>query len=167
MSDHALQKLCELLEDELERQENVLAVCIAQGEAARARDIELLEARATALTRLIEDAVKAEPLRLQLVHEVVQSYGLQPEQQTLSGLIAAAPEPWSGRLALFQQRIREVLGQIRVKVRENNALVRRSLNRVNKTLNALMPPERGRAPLYTASGSHGLSSGPGFLDSRG
>ena len=70
--EKVLDELCEVLQDELERQENVLAVCRAQGQAARARDVAYLEAKAAALCSLIRETVNAEQERLRLVRAVVE-----------------------------------------------------------------------------------------------
>jgi len=165
--EKTLDRLCAHFEDELERQENVLALCNAQAEAARARDIECLEAKTAALSVLIQDAIDAERERLALVREIVDAYGLPVEQQTLSGLVATVPEPWKTRLADFQLRIRAVLEETRGVVRQNMPVLRRSLNVANEALSALHgQPDAGR---YDGQGENreGALAGPNVIDRRG
>ncbi|MBI2433655.1 MAG: flagellar export chaperone FlgN [Candidatus Hydrogenedentes bacterium] len=138
MSVEALQALCKVLEDELERQENVLAVCLAQGEAARAHNVAALETKTAALTLLIEQAAKAERERLRLVHEIVDALKLPVEQQSLSGLIAHVEEPWRLRLSEVQHRLRTVMGQTRAAIKAHNITIRRSLRIANQTIQTLV-----------------------------
>ena len=89
-----LDALCEHFDDELERQQNVLVVCRAIGQAARSQDLEYLEAKTEALRVLLGEAMEAEQVRLDLVADVGDFYQLPEDQQTLSGLITQVPMPW-------------------------------------------------------------------------
>ncbi len=163
-----LDALCDLFDDELERQENVLRVSIAQGRAARAHDIELLEAKTEALVLLIREAACHERERLRLVSAVVAAYGLPFEEQTLSDLIRIVPEPWKRRMAEFQAGMVAILEETRRVTRENRRLMRRTLNVVQNTL-ALLQPEDASPAAYDAAGESGTgrSFEPSFIDQRG
>ena len=167
--EKVLDELCQVLQDELERQENVLAVCRAQGQAARARDAAHLEAKAAALCSLIRETVNAEQERLRLVRAVVERFGLPEEEQTMSGLIAAAPEPWKSRMRDIQVRIQKVLADVRRVVQENNRVIRRCLGIVNESLVELGQYAPAGAGNYDARGSEGqpARAGTALLDQRG
>lgn len=135
--DESLGRLCVLFDEELERQQNVLAVCLAQGEAARVHDVAAIEARTKALWLLVEDAKEAEGERIAVLRRVVGHTGLPGESQTLSDLILAAPEPWKGRMAAFQNRIKEILGKTQAATRENANRMRGSLRIINGSVRIL------------------------------
>lgn len=165
----SLEALCVLLEEELERQEMVLAITLAQGQAARSHDIEHLEAKTAALTACLEEGARAEKTRLALLREVVDGLGMPESDQTLTGLVAAAPAPWSQRLAHFQVRMQEVVSQTKLAVRDNNRIMRGSLRVVHGTMAILARhlPMEGEG--YTANGgerARGMRA-PSLLDQKG
>ena len=151
-----LEQLHASLEEEFERQSNVLAVCAAQGHAARAHDLELLEAKTSALNALLRDFVAAEAERVRRAKDAAKALGLAETGCRLSDLIAAAPEPWQGRLAESRARLRTTLKEIRRAVAQNNEIIRRSLNIVSDALDSLVEcfpaPPGGQ---YNARGSAG------------
>lgn len=167
--DELLDHLCEHFDDELERQQNVLVVCRAMGQGARAQDHEYLEAKTAALHVLLRQAISGEQVRLALVRAVVNHYALPEERQTLSGLIAAAPEPWHQRMQEFQVLMRATLETTRRLVRENNRVLRRSLHVVNQTLAAMALCEPGGSGAYDGTGGEvaRAQSAPALVDQRG
>ena len=148
---HLLESLCALFDEELERQETLLALTKAQGEAAVARDTAALEARTAAIRSLVAEALRAEPVRLELVSAIVEAYALPEQQQTLSGLIAAAEEPWKSRLRWHQERFRAVLAETQASVRSNHRVITR-LSRGATTLLRLFTGTPD-SPCYGARGS--------------
>jgi hypothetical protein len=167
--EEILDRLCEHFDDELERQQNVLVVCRAMGQGARAQDHEYLEAKTAALHVLLRQAYSAEQVRLALVREVVDHFGLDEDHQTLSGLIAVVPEPWHQRMQEFQVLMRATLETTRRLVRENNRVLRRSLYVVNQTLAAMALCEPGGAGAYDGSGGDvaRMQPAPVLVDQRG
>ncbi len=142
----ALEKLCGVFEDELERQENVLRLCLLQEEAVMQRDSARLTTHTQALNLLLNETAAAEAERLRIAREAVASLGLEEGHQSLSGVIAHAPEPWRARLADIQSQLKAVMGEASVVVRRNNRLMRRMLSTSSDTLRKL-------------AGDHGPSSG--------
>jgi len=167
--DELLESLCEVLEDDLDRQEDLLALCKAQGRAALEHDIELMEARTEAINALLSDTVRAEKRRVELAGTVVEMLQLPADEQTLSGLIAAAHGPWNRRMAEFQERMRTVLGETREVVRVNNGIMRRSVKVVNEALNTLCHCAPAAQGIYDARGGEktGAANVPALLDQRG
>jgi len=163
------EALCTVFEDDLERQENMLALCRAQGRAAKEHDIELLEARTASIGELVREATESERLRVALAAVLVEALKLPTDQQTLSGLIAVAPAPYQKRLAEFQVRMQDVLAETREAVRANHLVLRRSSRIVTDALDALVdcaPTPRGQ---YGARGDEppGDNQQPALLDQRG
>lgn len=167
--EEILDRLCEHFDDELERQQNVLVVCRAMGQGARAQDHEYLEAKTAALHVLLRQAYSADQVRLTLVREVVNHYGLDEDHQTLSALITVVPEPWHQRMQEFQVLMRATLETSRRLVRENNRVLRRSLHVVNQTLAAMALCDPSGASAYDGSGSDvgRTSLAPVLVDQRG
>ena len=167
--NHLLDQLCDHFDEELERQQNVLVVCRALGRGARAHDYEYLEAKTGALNVLLRQAITAEQKRLTLVHRVVEYYHLAEADQTLSGLIRVVPEPWRLRMQEFQVLMRATLESTRRLVRENNRVMRRSLQVLNDTLSALALCEPNTPGNYTDQGAqqnrHRVA--PALIDQRG
>ncbi len=104
-----LDRLCDALDDELLRQETLLAICRKKREAIRALDVGPLEAHTAALETVLRETFEAEDTRHRLLHEAVERMGLPPEKHTLSQLIAVLPEPWKSRLDYFQCQLRKTL----------------------------------------------------------
>jgi len=148
-----LAALCDLFEEELERQENLLALTKAQAAAAAARDVEALQARTRAIELLVVAAAEQEPARLRLVREIVDEYRLDPEQQTLSGLLQVAAEPWQARLAWLQRRLREVVSETQRHVTNN----RRRISRMRQRNDALLRQMTG-APASGGYSEQGQNS---------
>lgn len=165
----ALDSLCSLLDEEIERQENVLAVVRGQGDAARGGDIETLEARTEALTLLIAEGIDAEGRRVAVLREIVAGYALPVDEQTLSHLIARTPDPWKRRLTGFQSRLRALVAETQEALRANERMVRRGLRIVNGAIEVLGEQLGSGRPAYGAQGT-GQAPGaprPALIDQRG
>lgn len=164
-----LATLCDLLDEELERQENILAVCRAQGKAAQGRNVADLESKTAALNALISEAGAVERTRSKLMLQTVEAFGLPPERQTLTHLIEVAPEPWKSRLKHFQERLRSTLHQTSRVVRGNSLLFRRSLNAIGKAFRMLRQCFPAAPSSYDVRGGEiaGRQLGPAVIDQRG
>ena len=164
-----LEAICELFDDELERQENIFAILVAQASAAKTHDIEFLEAKTEALNSLIQEAIIDEQKRLCLMQKIVNQYQLPPERQTLTELIQIVPDPWKSRMKEFQSQMCSLLEDTRAVARKGNRSMRRSLKTVNEALTALMqcvPAEH----TYDGRGeeiAHPAATNPNLIDQRG
>ena len=168
-SDDLLEALCQLFDEELERQENVLGICKDQGDAARQHDTQRLQARTQALVTLVEDALEAERERVALLRRVVDHFSLPVKKQTLSDLIEIAAEPWRKRLKEFQSRIQKTLTQTRSAVMENADHIRRSLRIVDDSLKTVLGPAVALPGAYEGDGKAPgmLQHEPALIDTRG
>ena len=162
-----LENLCDLFDDELERQETVLAVTIAQGRAARDRDRERLEAKTATLHLLLQQAVDAEQERIKLVRQIVDHYHISEARQTLSALIEVAPAPWKTRMSEFQRRVRDILQKTRITVQQNDRVMRRSLKIVDRALNIVFKKVPAPNGAYDAHGPERPAAQLGIIDQKG
>jgi len=164
--------LCDLLEDEIERQENVLAVCRAQSEAVKTNDLEYLEAKTAALVVLIQEAAQAARERAGLVESILkEDAGFDAEQLNrakFADVVAATPEPLRGRLAESHARLHAVLDETRPVATANAISLRTALRTMNASLSVLAPTKPSGAA-YDARGM-GPVARPGavnLVDQRG
>lgn len=165
-----LEALCDVFQDDLDRQEDLLALCKAQARAALEHDVELLEARTEAITALLRGAVETEQRRIALSGRLVAALGLAPEAQSLSGLIAVSPSPWRERLAEFQARMRGVLAETRAVTEASGRVMRRSAAVVGEALEALAGCVPAAPAQYDAHGGNTNAdpgTRPAMLDTRG
>lgn len=167
--NEVLDKLCAVFENELERQENVLRLSQSQEQALVLRDTELLSARTQALNLLLNEAALAEPERIRVAREAVELLALPETAQTLSGVVAAVPDPWRSRLADLQKRLQLVMTETAVVVRRNNRMLQPLLQKSNDTLALLFGAVNTGASAYTMSGYHqsGATAGRRLLDQAG
>ncbi len=163
------ETLCDLLDDEVERQENVLTVCNAQREAVIARDLDAIAARTGALEVLIRDSIQAQTERHKILRPIVEHFGLEPEQQTMTHLIEVTPEPWKTRLADLQTRMRSTVEKTRLAVRANAKVARRSKRMTDDLIRALRHEHRHQQNGYCEHGTEEAAGTgtPVLMDRRG
>jgi hypothetical protein len=147
----ALENLCVVFEEELERQETVLRLCQLQETAIRGRDPQRLAELTASLNLVLQEAAAAEAGRHRAARAVVEGLGLDAAQHTLSAVVAAAPQPWQARLAELQARLREVMAASALATKQNGRVMRRLLSTCNETLRALQGGEA--SPGYSTAGA--------------
>ncbi len=161
--------LCDGLDAELERQETVLSLCLAQGKAARANDLDYLTAKIAALELLAGECAEAEKERVLRVEQLVRAAGLNLVQPNLSALSAAAPAPFQARLRELQPQLREVISATREAIADNRRVVRHCLRKVQNALSGLGPFQEMGSPVYGRRGQECATAmhEAALLDSRG
>jgi hypothetical protein len=160
--DSQFAKLCDLLDDEAERQETLLALLQSQRHAIQQRDLSHLEAKSAAMRGLIQDSADAQTQRHQLLRELVDELTLSTEDQTLTELIKRAPEPLARRLGECQQRLRGVMAESKAVVRDNSRSLSRSLSIANRCLDAVQGRTTER-PAYNRAGQERRPDGSAAL----
>ncbi|MDZ4858824.1 MAG: flagellar export chaperone FlgN [Candidatus Hydrogenedentes bacterium] len=160
-------RLCEDLDNEVERQETLLAVCRAQLDALNTRNLAAIEARTAALDILVRETAHAAAARTVSISAVARELVLPPEQRTLSGLIALTSKPWSERLLHAQTRLKRVLNESRRVVRMNAHMLRRSLD-LNQRLLACVALGPNPDPAYSERGIFSaIAETPARIDQKG
>ena len=152
------ESLCDLLENELERQENVLAVCQAQSEAVARNDIELLEAKTGALLALVQEAAQAAAERVCLIKAIIAKYIETdcPNDLKFDDIAAAAPKHLRQRLEETHARLRSVLKKTRPVALANASSLAAALRAADASLALIQTSSRSEAT-YDATGR---SAGP-------
>ncbi|MCX5771435.1 MAG: flagellar protein FlgN [Candidatus Hydrogenedentes bacterium] len=147
------ERLCEMLDDEVERQENVLAVCQAQSEAMKSNDLEYLEAKTASLVVLLQEAARATKERSAVMKTIAVEQGLNREGLFFSDMVAAAPESLRGRLAESHRRLRDALKKARPVALSNALSLRQALRTMRVSL-AAVTPESPSGAAYDSTGMH-------------
>ncbi len=170
----AFEALFSLLEEEIVRQETVLAATRRQGEAARARDMKALEEQTASLMALAQEAAHADAARKRALRQIL-GVGAAPGA-ALSEVIALAPEPYASHLRDLRTRLRLLLNAVREETRANTAWMRMSLKVVGRLLSAVEPYLQAWPAGYGANGAivaiagqEPASSGmrPALIDRKG
>ncbi len=170
MAHEVFEQVCEVIQDELERQQNVLAVCKAQRAALSANDIEAVEARTAALESLIRDAVGAEAQRHAVLRSAVDYCELPPERQTMTHLVEELPQPWSSRLSHLQKQLKSTIQETQQVNRANARTIHRSRQMTDRCFAALRGSENDPPGAYDENGAEPLAQRqetPALLDHRG
>jgi len=165
--DELFEAFCFLLDDEIERQETTLAVCIAQGDAARRNDLELLEAKTAALLKLLQETGESEKARAKVMSQLAAHYGLRDDQRNLRALCSVAPEKWRERLDDIRARLQYVLGRARPVVSTNASILRVALKVAGDVLRTLQLQEALGAEYDGAGALPTRSVLPRMIDQKG
>ena len=88
--DNLLDRLCDILDAELVRQETILAICRKKRDALRVADIQALEARTAALEAVLRESFEAEAERHHLLHALTLQMGLPQDAVTLTRLVRSS-----------------------------------------------------------------------------
>lgn len=170
----AFETLASLLEEEVARQEEVLAATRAQGRAARARDVKAIEEQSAILMVLAQKTAHAEMARKRALRQLL---GRDPgSETTLRDVIIAAPEECRSHLNELRDRLRALLSVIREETRENMTWIRASLKVVRRALLSVEPYLQACSGHYSTHGEllagHGHTNTlsamqPALIDRKG
>lgn len=163
----ALDSLCRVLEEELERQELVLRLCIAQEEAVQRRDHVMLTRRTEALNAVLQEVALAQPARIAAAREVVAALGLSEGDASLGNIIALAPAPYARRLAEAQAALKTTMQESSGVTRRNARVLRRMLAKTNGTLSAIYGPDRVEGGYNTSGQQDSSVQGAALLNRMG
>ena len=166
---HEIQKLCDMLDDEIERQHNVNAVCEAQHKALCARDVEAIDARNNALELLARESGLDEAERNELVEAISRRLDLAPERARLSDLVSHAPDPWKERLGERRTTLCDLVRSNQRLVRRNQLIASKSKSIAEAWRDTLFSHLGEAGPAYCGHGhsSKRIQGGPAMIDQRG
>ena len=164
-----MKNLCDMLDDEIERQHNVGAVCLAHHEALCARDVEAIDARNSALECLARDADVEAGVRDAAVAKLAAALGLAPDRTRLRDLAAHAPEPWKSRLRKRRTALRKVVQSNQLLVRRNQLIANKSKKIADTWRETLFRNLGESGPAYRGDGNTRpyIQGGPAMIDQRG
>lgn len=163
-----LDKLCALFDAELERQLSVQRLCLAQGESARNSNLEEMQQHTEGLTILMDEALQAERVRIEVLHFVVEHFRLTSENHTLSDLIAVVPSPWNNRLRTFQVSIKSILTETQSIIEKYEGFMHRAAEQLEESIYSAVEHVAGVPDGYSPDGmeSKGMRQ-PALLNTVG
>jgi hypothetical protein len=164
-----LDIFCDHLDGMLERQQLMLSLCVAQGHAAKAKDVAYLEAKTAAIHALAEDIALAEKQRVLLNADLARALGLTEDQPSLRNLLPHLPEIHQRRLREVHREMRILMVAIRRSILSNNRTIRRSLAVVNAIVRGLPQNKESHSGAYSGRGENEQCAGlqPAMLDHCG
>lgn len=136
-----IETLCQILEEEAERQEAVQALLGQQSEALARRDFDAAMQAAGQLETLAGAAQRAEIARKEYAGAVAAEWGLDPKSTSLKDLAGAAPEACRERLGALQVRLRALTVANAALIQTQGRKLRQGLQTARAALTALLPPE--------------------------
>ncbi|HQE83314.1 MAG TPA: flagellar export chaperone FlgN [Candidatus Hydrogenedentes bacterium] len=168
--DNLLDRLCDILDAELVRQETILAICRKKRDALRVADIQALEARTAALEAVLRESFEAEAERHHLLHALTLQMGLPQDAVTLTRLVEAVPEPWKSRLKHFQRQLKKTLETTQSVTRGYVRELRHRLQVCGQNFARLgFDSKEGKSGLYDSQGWRPETPGisPALVNQRG
>lgn len=106
MQHESLEKLCNVLEEQAERQETLVAVCLSQFRAGIQGDLNYFLEKTSAMEMLVRDTIKAEAQRKSLMKKIVDEMKLSSEMKSVRRFAEQIPEPWKSRIQDACERIK-------------------------------------------------------------
>ena len=149
---NTLDKLCALFDAELDRQMAVQRACKEQGDAARRSDMKVMQASTESLTVLMEGALYAERVRVEILRWIVDYYGLAVEDHTLTDLIAVVPYPWNERLSVFQTKIKAILCDTQLIIKANERFMNHAADQLDESIHSAVDQVSGQPDGYNPAG---------------
>jgi hypothetical protein len=164
-----LQILCDQLDDEIERQQNVGAVCSALHEALCARDADAIDARNHALELLAREAGAEADVRDGTIARIAKALGIDGGVSRLRDLADRAPEPWKSQLYERREILRNILQSNQRMIRRNELIASKSKALAESWRETLFGHFAPHGPAYCGNGqSQGAIQGaPAMIDQRG
>lgn len=158
--------LCELMSEELDRQELALRICEAQNRALATRDVKALEQHTASLALLATEGGAINRKRASLVAEMMAAEGWEP-QLPLRVLAERSPEPWRCRLLWYRDRLRRAAGLLHYTMRGNSLVLRGAMRATEGTLREIGLAIETAG--YTETGDECMPqcAAVGLLDQRG
>ncbi len=151
-----LSSFCQLLSAEVECQETLLGLCLAQGLAAQHYDGTALSMHSATLQNFLNEARALSERRECAAFALAQMLGLrctQPKEVTLRALAEAAPEPYAGRLREYLARLQAVLKETRSVLRANRIILLRGWRTLHQAMRMLGRCEEIALTAYTKDGN--------------
>lgn len=168
MHDLPFQELSTILDEELQRQEELLALVREQGGAIVKRDATTLETHTNAINTLVGKAAAAESARHAVLREIVDHLELPVSEQTMSHIAEDAPAPYRDRLEFQQARLHTVMTECHELIYENARRLRRAAQITNDCLLVMTGQAEAPSPAYSSGGSASdAAPRPNVVNQRG
>jgi hypothetical protein len=164
-----LERLCDVLDAEIERQQTVQAVCAAHHDALCARDVAAIGARNEALDLLAHESETTAPDRDRALAAALTTFGLKPGRDRLRHLAKHVPAPWDARLEERRDALRSVVELNQRLVRRNAIIAEKSKSIAEAWRETLFNQLTPNGSAYSGNGGArtGSRGTPAMIDQRG
>lgn len=134
-----LDEICNVLEEQAERQETLVAVCLAQLQAGFDGNIRYFNEKTSAMEYLLRETARAEFSRLELMKKICKHFNIDPPCERLREFAERVPEPWKSRILESCERIKVSVLYLKKWAGEALPFYRVSLESAKHTLKIICP----------------------------
>ncbi|GEM_PF-1882422 len=163
-----LDKFCNLLDEQAELQETLVAVCLAQLKAGIEADISKLNEKTSAITFLAREISKLDEKVRNEVPIIVSAFCNKRSVKKLSEVVSMLPLPWEARAKESLERIKVSLLYLKEWSKEALPFYKSALKSRQELLKVISPESMQVAPGYSEAGAIvEVNSQAKFVDDRG
>lgn len=164
-----IESLCELLEEQAERQETLVSVCLAQLQAGFEGNIKYFNEKTSAMDYLVKETARAEFVRQELVDKICGNLGINSTDRRIRDIAEQVGEPWRSRIIDSCNRMRVAVLYLKSWLGEAVPFYRVSLESARSTLKKIYPDyEEHNNSSYTDSSLKKVETSlTRFVDDRG
>ncbi len=129
-----VESLCELLEEQAERQETLVSICLAQLRAGLERNIKYFNEKTSAIDYLIKETARAEFQKKDLVEKICRELGIKDSENQIRDIAERIGEPWKSRILDACNRIKVAVLYVKTWMSEAVPFYRACLETTRNTL---------------------------------
>lgn len=134
-----IESLCELLEEQAERQETLVSVCVAQLRAGFEGNIKYFNEKTSAMDYLVKETARAEFVRQELVEKICRNLGINLTDKRIRDIAEQVGEPWRSRIIDSCDRMKISVLYLKSWLGEAVPFYRVSLESAKNTLKKIYP----------------------------
>jgi len=139
MKDKDLENFCRLLEEQAERQETLVAVCLAQLRAGFEGNMKYFIEKTSAIDFLVKETAQAEYQRRELMDRIGSYLGMRGTDKRVRELAEQIDEPWKSRILDACERIRMAILYLKAWLSEALPFYKVSMESAKNTLKKIYP----------------------------
>ncbi len=133
------ESLCTLLEEQAERQETLISVCLAQLQAGFDGNIKYFNEKTSAIDYLVKETAHAEFIRQELVEKICKHLGINSPDKRIRDIAEKVGEPWRSRILDSCDRMKVAVLYLKAWLAEAVPFYRASLESARSTLKKIYP----------------------------
>jgi len=148
-----LDEMCKVLEDQAERQETLVAVCLAQLQAGFDGNIRYFSEKTFAMEYIVRETARAEFLRIELMKKICKHFNIEPPCERLREFAEQLPDPWKSRILESCERIKVSILYLKAWVGEALPFYRVSLESAKHAVKTICPDYGEQEPVLYGESS--------------
>ncbi|MGC8738066.1 MAG: hypothetical protein ACP5UA_05380 [Candidatus Hydrogenedens sp.] len=134
-----IECLCELLEEQAERQETLVSVCLAQLQSGFEGNIKYFNEKTSAMEYLVKETTRVEFVRQELVKKICRNLGINMSDGRIRNIAEQVEEPWKSRIIEACDRIKVAVLYLKSWLGKAVPFYRVSLESARNTLKKIYP----------------------------